>query len=72
MAQLGEMRCSECLKASRYSKIMLRFSLGCMTSGGTISARCKCGHTEVLSVANHNCDRVSTFRVVEQVEAAMP
>lgn len=64
----GELRCSSCIRAGRYSKILLKFMLGALTSGGEIEVRCKCGHSERLTAANHYGDGQSSFRCLVSTE----
>ena len=56
------MRCSACIAAGRYSKILLKFTLGALAAGAEIDVRCRCGHSERLTAANHYGDGLASFR----------
>lgn len=58
----GELRCAACITAGRYSKILLKYAIGSVTSDGEIAVQCKCGSLERLTAANQYCDGVRTFR----------
>lgn len=58
----GELRCAACIAAGRYSKILLKYAIGSLTSDGEIAVQCKCGQLERLTAANQYCDSVRTFR----------
>jgi hypothetical protein len=64
----GELRCSACIRAGRYSKILLKFTLGALSSCGDIEVRCKCGHSERLTAANHYGDGQSSFKCLVSTE----
>jgi hypothetical protein len=67
----GELRCSACIRAGRYSKILLKFSLGAVTPDGEITVRCKCGHSERLTAANHYGDGEAAFRCLPSTQESM-
>ena len=58
----GELRCSACIAARRYSKILCKYRVGSLAPAGEIEVRCQCGHLERLTMANQSCDGVRTFQ----------
>lgn len=58
----GELRCAKCIAAGRYSKILLKFSVPAIQSGGEIAVQCRCGSIERLTTDNQFCNGVNTFR----------
>lgn len=67
----GELRCADCISAGRYSKILLKFTIGGIQSGGEVEVQCKCGGRVRLTTENHYCNGVETFRSeVSRVRAA--
>lgn len=50
------------MNARRYSKILLKFTVGGMQAGGAIEVQCKCGERVKLTTENHYCNGITTFR----------
>jgi hypothetical protein len=61
---MGELRCGACAKKGMFSRVLLRYAVGSITSGGRVVVRCRdCKAFVELTTDNQHCDGINTFVV---------